>query len=76
MMLYTNGMIMMIAGGGADRDNRERRFTNEASSVAGRWLPHPQKESKRVSQWIGSLEDRRTWRTGRVPSGGKSGHDV
>ena len=32
------GMIMMIAAGGALKDIRERRLTNEARSVAGRWL--------------------------------------
>jgi hypothetical protein len=35
-MLYVNGIIMMIAAGGAERERRERRLINDANNVAGR----------------------------------------
>lgn len=36
--LYTNGMIMMIAAGGAERDRRASRLTNDAIIAAGKCL--------------------------------------
>jgi hypothetical protein len=33
-----NGMIIIIAAGGADSDKRASRLMKEAKSVAGRWL--------------------------------------
>ena len=37
-MLYAKGIIMMMAAGGAVRERRASRFTNDARIVAGRWL--------------------------------------
>jgi hypothetical protein len=37
-MLYVNGMSMMMAAGGAERESRARRLTKEARRAAGRCL--------------------------------------
>lgn len=36
--LYTIGRIATIPWGGAESDNRESRFINDATSVAGKYL--------------------------------------
>jgi hypothetical protein len=60
-----NGIVMMMAEGGAERESRARRLMKEAMRVAGRWLGEGEEreESGSVCQLDGQVKVKARERT-------------